>query len=61
MTEHPDWGHGPNQPVLTFTEWEIRAALDQHCPCADYDASIQCCNQEWTADHLIDVMKKARD
>lgn len=32
MTARPDWGHGPNAPVLTFTEDEIRKVWETHYP-----------------------------
>jgi hypothetical protein len=68
--DHPDWGHGPNPPVLTFTELEIRAVMKHHrpaggtqyCWCSWVNGTFttaKCCL--FNVDHLIDMLKAARD
>jgi hypothetical protein len=73
MADRPDWGHGPNAPVLTFTEDEIRAAMADHGPFADTDTGELICDSDehsissgdcwvrWDIDHLINALKKARE
>jgi hypothetical protein len=65
---HLDWGHGPNTPVLTFTEDEIRAVMKEHEP-TDIDCECSCSPMTATpekpfiyfsVDHLIDMLKEAR-
>jgi hypothetical protein len=51
----PDWGHGPNEPVLMFTEAEIRRA----CTC-DQFASEQSSTVPLMAEQLIAVLKEVR-
>jgi hypothetical protein len=62
----PDWGHGPNVPVLVFTEAEIRAACrgdratdadaaDGPVPAAEPPSTIPL-----TAEQLIAVLKQGR-
>lgn len=42
----PDWGHGPNQPVRTYTVDKIEQVLRAHGPVARYDedegANLEC-------------------
>lgn len=46
---HLDWGHGPNLPVPTFTEEEIRVVLDIHHPTHQvyYNDMVCSCAPQW--------------
>ena len=61
----PDWGHGPNMPVLMFTEAEIRSAWMGDRPgyagatssdLAPANVSIP----SLTAEQFISMLKQAR-
>ena len=69
MSDRPDWGHGPNEPVRMWTEDQIRAALQAHHPTGDtqYDDTPLCsCSTkvglpgyiDWTEDHFLDYLKE---
>lgn len=62
----PDWGHGPNPLVKTYTEDQIRQVMEEHYVNAflgeedspDYDCG-KCSN--WTtpdANHIIEELRK---
>jgi hypothetical protein len=59
----PDWGHGPNPPVLMFTEDEIKTAWTE-CPCGSaYEAEPPTLGQKTvplTAEQLIAGLKQGR-
>jgi hypothetical protein len=58
----PDWGHGPNTPVVMFTEHEIRTAWVRHqladvgtsSPDSLSDSRIE------AADQFIAVLRQVR-
>lgn len=45
----PDWGHGPNAPVLMFTEEQIRAVGAEHYPSGrgGFDEIACGCSPKW--------------
>jgi hypothetical protein len=68
--DHPNWGWGEYEPILTFNEAEILALRDEHWP---YTAEVDdggwevfChCHSDgpwtyFTIDHLIDALKENR-
>jgi len=57
----PDWGHGPNAPVLMYTEEEIRTACDRHQPTGTGSSVLPAATTpSQTADQIIAVLKQAR-
>jgi len=57
----PDWGHGPNAPVLMYTEEEIRTACDRHQPTGTGSSVLPAAtNPSQTAEQIIAVLKQAR-
>ena len=63
----PDWGHGPNVPVLMFTEEEIRTAWSCHRAAhqglahGPNHVSAQASIHSLTAEQFIAVLKQGRD
>jgi len=41
VTDKPDWGHGPNTPVRTFTIEQIGAALRRTWPFSAYPVEVE--------------------
>jgi hypothetical protein len=66
----PNWGHGSKDPVLTFTEDEIREVMARHTPYKETAADDVVCHCTYTHDdrgytefdacHLLDELKEFR-
>lgn len=61
-----DWGHGPNTPVLMWTEEQIREVMNLHrpvqegdCLCA-WQVHSPTPYQDFTPDHFVDKLKESR-
>jgi hypothetical protein len=60
MTE-PDWGHGPNTPVVMFTEQEIRMAWLRYRPDAAASGPTSLPDNTFDAlEQFIEVLRQVR-